>query len=384
MRPTVLCTIVCILLTILACGQQKTSGSDTKQGVDYSITGNVSGAEGRTLYLQELPIARPGQQPQTIIIDSAVIGKGGNFSLTGNVSEPTIGLLFLDNQHSAYIFVEEGNTTFLADYNNWQAAGLEGSAGSVVMRNFLGSLGQQVNVIRTLQQQSQLLRQQRAPAEQQQALQAQEYGAMDQYYTFLYSFIDSTSYPALALYATDILDINMDYERVKAIRTKYEESMAGSQYLAQIDQKLATAGKMLGQPAPDISLPKPDGDTLALSDLRGQYVLLDFWAAWCGPCRRENPNVVKLYNEYSEEGFTVFSVSLDRNRADWLAAIEADGLVWPNHVSELAFWNTEAIRPYGVNSIPATFLVNPEGVIIAQNLRGFSLEKKLGELLGAE
>jgi peroxiredoxin len=137
-----------------------------------------------------------------------------------------------------------------------------------------------------------------------------------------------------------------------------------------------------GKMAPDFEEKKTDGTTMKLSDLRGQVVLLDFWASWCGPCRRENPNVVAQYNKYKDKGFTVMSVSLDKSREAWLAAIEKDGLIWPHHVSDLNQWSSKAGAVYGVRSIPFTVLIDKEGKIVKTNVRGEDLQKELEKLLG--
>ena len=137
-----------------------------------------------------------------------------------------------------------------------------------------------------------------------------------------------------------------------------------------------------GQSAPEISLDTPDGEKLSLSDLKGKYVLVDFWASWCKPCRLENPNVVRAYNKYKDKGFEILGVSLDRNRDRWLQAIAADGLTW-KHVSDLKYFQSKAAVDYGVSAIPFTVLVDKDGKIIAQNLRGANLDKKLEELFGA-
>lgn len=139
----------------------------------------------------------------------------------------------------------------------------------------------------------------------------------------------------------------------------------------------------IGDIAPDITLPKPDGEMASLSDLRGKYVLLDFWAGWCGPCRRENPNVVRLYNKYKDDGFDVFSVSLDRTRDRWVNAIAKDNLTWDNHVSDLKYFQSAAAIKYKVNAIPFALLLDPEGRVIGKNLRGMSLQKKLESIFGA-
>lgn len=134
------------------------------------------------------------------------------------------------------------------------------------------------------------------------------------------------------------------------------------------------------RPAPEIALPNPDGTEIKLSSLKGKYVLIDFWASWCMPCRQENPNVIRLYRKFKNKGFTVFSVSLDDNKEAWVEAIAKDGLEWPYHVSDLLKWNSPMPQLYGFNGIPHTVLINPEGNIIGVGLRGASLEQKLNEL----
>lgn len=136
-----------------------------------------------------------------------------------------------------------------------------------------------------------------------------------------------------------------------------------------------------GQPAPDIALPGPDGQIYRLSSLRGKWVLIDFWASWCRPCRMENPNVVRLYQKYHPKGFEIFGVSLDYQREAWLQAIKQDNLMW-THVSDLKGWQSAAAQLYRINSIPSTVLVDPEGRIAAKGLRGASLEARLREIYG--
>ncbi len=184
---------------------------------------------------------------------------------------------------------------------------------------------------------------------------------------------------------------------MKAKYASYVQAVQG-----QIAQQQASETIKVGMPAPDISLPSPDGKEYALSDLKGKVVLLDFWASWCGPCRRENPNVVNVYNKYKDQGFTIYSVSLDGldarrtaglspeqiargqegQKKRWTDAIAKDNLTWPYHVSELKKWESVAGRLYGVRGIPKTFLIDREGNIAAVGLRGAaSIEQALQQVI---
>lgn len=156
----------------------------------------------------------------------------------------------------------------------------------------------------------------------------------------------------------------------------YDKKILINTYINQLK------AQMLDVPAADIVQADTNGVDRKLSDLKGKVVLVDFWASWCGPCRRENPNVVKLYNKYKNKGFDIYSVSLDQDRDRWIKAIKDDGLLWSSHVSDLKFWQNEAARLYSVSSIPSTVLVGKDGLIIARNLRGEQLEEKLKQLFG--
>lgn len=184
------------------------------------------------------------------------------------------------------------------------------------------------------------------------------------------------------MFFTDKFDISGDFVFVdkleKALTRAYPVNAFVKQYHDQVEMERKTA---IGQPAPDITLPDAEGKPRSLSSLKGKVVLLDFWASWCGPCRKENPYVVNVYNKYHAKGFEIFSVSLDRDREAWLKAIDADKLFWPDHVSDLKYWKSEGAAIYGVTSIPYSVLIDREGRIVAKKLRGDALESKVAEIL---
>lgn len=169
-------------------------------------------------------------------------------------------------------------------------------------------------------------------------------------------------------------------EAANALYQKYPDHPLAKTYKAGARGLLKV---QKGKPAPDIALPNPEGDTIRLSSLRGHVVLIDFWASWCGPCRRENPNLVKTYKRFKDKGFEIFGVSLDKRKENWVNAIKADNLTW-TQVSDLNYWNSEVVDLYGFSGIPHTVLLDEDGRVIAKNLRGERLAEKLEELFSEE
>ncbi|QKJ30656.1 AhpC/TSA family protein [Mucilaginibacter mali] len=196
-------------------------------------------------------------------------------------------------------------------------------------------------------------------------------------------FIKTHSSSYLSFKLTTDQAYSMDYAEIaplyNELSPELKSSVAGQRFTGQLEKMKKVA---IGAMAPAFTLPDTAGRQVSLSDFRGKYVLVDLWASWCGPCRAENPNLVRTYNKYKGKNFTILGVSLDRadDKAKWEAAINKDGLTW-THVSDLKFWQCEVALAYGVQAIPQNFLLDPSGKIVAKNLRGEELDNKLGEIL---
>lgn len=199
---------------------------------------------------------------------------------------------------------------------------------------------------------------------------------------FIQEKIEANPGSLAVLIYIDKLDIEEYFSLYKLVNDKLMAKYPNNDDVKNHNNKVIKAeATQVGKIAPEINLPNPEGKMIALSSLRGNVVLIDFWASWCGPCRRENPNVVRIYNFYHPKGFEIYGVSLDKDRNSWLQAIQDDGLVW-TQVSDLKYWQSEGAQTYGVNGIPFTVLLDKDGRIIAKGLRGHELESKLAEIFG--
>lgn len=204
------------------------------------------------------------------------------------------------------------------------------------------------------------------------------------------AFIARNSNSPALFAAIPAIDANSDFPSYEAVSNQLFTCFGQSDDIARLktEYEKAKLDRMAndkfapGKEAPDFTEKMPDGKDLSLSDLRGNVVLLDFWASWCGPCRRANPHVVQLYEKYKDKGFTVMSVSLDKDRERWLEAIQKDNLSWPNHVSDLQYWSSKAAQLYGVKGIPFTMLIDAEGKIIRKNPNTQELDAELIRIFG--
>jgi len=314
--------------------------------------------------------------------DSTTITKG-KFKLNGKADLPELRVIAMEPQETvAQFFAENGTINLEAYADSLDKTVIKGSRSNDDFKIYQQEL---MNLSKEAQGMQQRFMAAQQNGDQEGMKKAQiDYEAMNQNLTvyaknFIREHKKSTVSPLIALmqFGQTITAAEID-----TLIAFLDPSIRASIYVAELnkiaDKKRSTE---MGTMAPDFTLPTPDGSTFTLSSTRGKYVMIDFWAAWCQPCRRENPNVVALYAKYKDKGFDIVGVSLDREREAWVKAIADDQLVW-HQVSELKFWQSEIAQKYGVSSIPSTFLLDKEGKIIAKNLRGEELAKKLEELMG--
>ncbi|MFM7309025.1 MAG: redoxin domain-containing protein [Flavobacteriales bacterium] len=359
------------------------------------LSGNITGAGGKKIYLQSL-----SNQPE--LLDSAMIGSDGTFSLI-----PSRGLrmdyyqLFIDQKHSLFIITDSTeNIEFNGDFQNmdqpWNSEGSTYTAELRTARLGLDSLADEYFKALDLSMASDSASAE-AKADLVTAYSIGLRKLRDHQAKLLNQHLSSPVFFYLTIGLNELYRKEFAARMDKALlqqAVSNQEKVFGHMYFFEICKNLmmniaplsqSTPGGTssviaVGQPAPEIALPDPQGVTRKLSDLKGKIVLIDFWASWCTPCRRENPAVKALYKKYNALGFEIFSVSLDRMKEEWVAAIEQDGLPWPNHVSDLKYWDCAPARLYQISSIPSTVLIDREGKIIATNLRGPILESKLAEV----
>lgn len=359
-------------VTVLAsCQGNKTASNG---GDNYTIKGKLNNATAGPIYLFELG------EVQFVARDTAQVSQDGTFQFEGSVEEPTFYRVALDQQNGLMLVLDKGVIKLEADAKDINGtAKVEGSEDTKIFIE----LNQVVN--ETRQKQADLEQRfnkamQEGKTEEAEAVR-QEYAVMQRQ---VKDFIAKHPNSVVAAFGTaSLIDPTNDFAFADSMATLFNQNLPNSKYTALLNERLEPfKSTAIGQLAPNISLPTPEGGSKSLSDLRGKYVLIDFWASWCGPCRKENPNVVRMYNAYKDKGagFEIFGVSLDQSRDKWLQAIEKDQLTWP-HVSDLKGWESQAAQLYNITAIPQTVLVDPEGKIIAKGLRGEELEQKLASLL---
>lgn len=303
----------------------------------YVIKGEVTGRTDGKIYLKSF------RNKMFFDVDTAEV-KEGKFTFKGEVDQPLLfGLATEDMNYPVQLFVENTNMDVQIS-NDGETITVRNSPVNAIFQENAGKVFEEGYDIDSL---------------------VTKYPAS----------------PAAAFFLYRYFTYQLPLDELKATRAKISPELADCPYVKDLDGIIKQLENVqIGKVAPGFALPDTAGVSVSLSDFRGKYVLLDFWASWCPPCRRENPNVVKAFNEYKDKNFTIVGISLDKDKSKWLKAIADDNLTW-THLSDLKYWDSEIPALYGVRGIPSNVLLDPDGVIIAKNITGEDLHKKLKEVI---
>lgn len=315
-------------------------------------------------------------------IDTAIV-ENGTFSFSGIQTEPKLHYILIESgKGNIPFFLENGEIDLKFQKDSLNYAQLKGTLQNELFMDFLDESRKMAARTRSMQ------RDMRQAAQEQDtatvgSLREEYLELQEEVRTFNIDFAKENPNALISvliignLTMGNVLPTKEIMEMFEALAPEVRTSVHGKNLKKQLDKLKITD---IGGVAPEFSAPTPQGNALALSDAKGKVTLVDFWAAWCRPCRAENPNIVSVYKKYHQKGLNIIGVSLDTRAEDWIRAIEADGLKW-NHISNLKRFQDPIAQLYNITAIPAAFLLDENGVIVAKNLRGPALEQKVAELL---
>ena len=344
----------------------------------YIISGELDDADGLKVLLKKMTV-----DDESVAIDSCVVKKG-KFRMKGALEYPEYCVLYVGDHGPLSLLVENTAIHLAVDLGKIQESKVTGSKETDLLVTFytqMSVFGDSASKVNEDYMSMKLSGETDVEKEKEYVTRMEQ--IRQQRIEYMKQFASENSNSIVtALIINNNLSYYIETEELEVYADGFDAENK-SPWVQNIRDKVEAARRLvIGQPFVDIRLPAPDGNEIALSDYagKGNYVLIDFWASWCRPCRIANPSMVTLYNKYKDKGFEIVGVSLDRDKTEWVKAIEADALTWPQ-MSDLKFWQSAGAKLYLVNSIPHTVLLDKDGTILAKNLHPDELDQKLDELI---